>query len=305
MTNIPVFLASNDNFAPFVATAMASILYNTKSFVQFYVLDSGISDDNKRRIERLGENFSIEFIRIDISRFKDFRVLEHVSLDMYSRFLIPELKPNLEKVIYLDVDTITFGDIAQLYNEALDEYIVGAIWEEFIETETERKVRVIKKFRLSDTHKYFNSGVLLIDCKKWRENAITTKLFKIEQEYRNSLECPDQDILNIYFNNNNFKLLYKKYNYMTQNSNYYKEASPDIFIRHYNSPTKPWQCDVVLDCVDKKYFLSPIKNFDDFWFFAKKTLFYDELTAVYNRNLPDITTHLRGQAVVLNCMRKN
>ena len=42
MSNIPIFLSSDDNYAPFVATTIASICDNTKSFCEFYVLDGGI-----------------------------------------------------------------------------------------------------------------------------------------------------------------------------------------------------------------------------------------------------------------------
>lgn len=44
MKNIPVFLASDDNYAPFLATTAYSVLSNTKSFIDFYVLDGGITD---------------------------------------------------------------------------------------------------------------------------------------------------------------------------------------------------------------------------------------------------------------------
>ena len=43
MSNIPIFLASDNNYAPFVATTIASICDNTKSFCNFYILDGGIS----------------------------------------------------------------------------------------------------------------------------------------------------------------------------------------------------------------------------------------------------------------------
>lgn len=40
---IPVFFASDDGYAPYTATAMASVLKNTKSCVDFYVLSNNIS----------------------------------------------------------------------------------------------------------------------------------------------------------------------------------------------------------------------------------------------------------------------
>ena len=50
MNKIPVFLASDDNYSPFCATTMASILMHTKEFIEFYILDCGISQKNKIKI---------------------------------------------------------------------------------------------------------------------------------------------------------------------------------------------------------------------------------------------------------------
>ena len=44
MYRIPIFLSSDNNYAPFVATTIASICDNTKSFCDFYILDGGIEE---------------------------------------------------------------------------------------------------------------------------------------------------------------------------------------------------------------------------------------------------------------------
>ena len=69
--NIPIFLSSDNNYAPFVATTIASICDNTKSFVEVYVLDGGITEENQEKISALKDvfkNFSIEFIKIDLEK---------------------------------------------------------------------------------------------------------------------------------------------------------------------------------------------------------------------------------------------
>ena len=49
MLKIPVFLASDNRYAPFVATTMASILMHTNDFIEFYIMDCGISTTNKKK----------------------------------------------------------------------------------------------------------------------------------------------------------------------------------------------------------------------------------------------------------------
>ena len=113
--HIPVFLASNNFYAPFIATTIVSIMKHTKSFVDFYILTDGISDENKRKINRIYEkysNWSIEYLYIDTDKYlKDFPYIPAYSFAAYNRYLIAFLKPELKKVIYSDVDVIYRDDI--------------------------------------------------------------------------------------------------------------------------------------------------------------------------------------------------
>jgi lipopolysaccharide biosynthesis glycosyltransferase len=245
------------------------------------VLDGGISDFNKKQIEALKEkfkNFSIEFIDMaDQKIFENFKTTSYQTIVTYYRFLMPSLKPNVDKAIYLDVDTIVFSDIAELYSENLENYSLGAVYDVFV-NENKKKFKSIKaKLQLSESHKYFNAGVLLIDCKKWRTNSTTEELLKTEKLYKELLTYNDQDVLNKYFSDN-YKLLDIKYNYVTGYAPYCRSHGNEkceyfrknIVVRHFTGP-KP---DTFI-CFDNH-----IENFTDFWNFAKMTLFYDEM----NRN---------------------
>ena len=300
MSSIPIFLASDDGCAPFVATTMASILCNTKSYVDFYVLVEKISVSNKRLIRALGDkfmNFSVEFIEVDAKNiFNGFFVKEHhhVTLIGYSRFLIPKLKPNINKAIYLDVDTIVLRDIVEFYNENLNGYIIGAIWEESLD---ESVNNILRKniMQFSQSHKYFNSGVLLIDCQKWRENNIEEKLFSMDKMYPQR-STHDQDILNKCFDNN-YQQLDKKYNYLNQDC-FSLKANSDIVVRHFNGKIKPWHCDCCCNSDFEHKTIQPIKHFEEFWFFAKMTSFYEELWQNYEKSAENFKRKLRVAALI-------
>lgn len=253
MANIPVFLASDDNYAPFVATTIASICDNTKSFVDFYILDSGINEKSKANIKSLEKtfnNFSVEYIIINPEQeFKNFGVESYLSLAAYNRLLIPQLKPNLDKALYLDVDIIVMQDIKELFEQDLAGLALGAA----IDQGNPEYIAMLKNnLEMNEKAAYFNSGVLLMDLKKWRNDKVVEKLFKIEEKYRGNLMCNDQDILNKYFENN-YKILDKKFNVMVEND--------EIVIRHYVSAIKPWH-------VQNKKHYSFINNLDDFMHYA-------------------------------------
>lgn len=269
MSCIPIFLSSDNNYAPYIATAIASICDNTKSFCNFYILDDGISKENKSCINSLKKffkNFSIEYITINLE--KEFNSIEYknvgnyISLSTYNRFLIPKLKPQLKKVLYLDVDIVVLGDIQELYNEDLEGYALGAVWEQtrkYYNSDTKELMG------LSENYKYFNAGILVIDVQKWLDNNILKELFYIEKIYRENVLHADETLLNKYFDNN-YKILPIKYNY----TDYDTIVAPikDIVIRHFATSIKPWQINpntVELLC----------PNLQDFWHYAMMTPFYN------------------------------
>jgi glycosyltransferase involved in cell wall biosynthesis len=293
---IPIFLSADNNYAPFVATTIASICFHTKAVVNFYVLDGGISEFNERRIKSLKKRFTgftVEFIQIHNEIFKGFRVISPFSLSAYYRFLIPHFKQNLNKVIYLDVDVIALGDISELYNEKLEGYSLAAVPDTTGSAASREKCK--SAMRLSAGHTYFNSGVLLIDLKKWRENNTTLDLFDTEKLFRNKLTWPDQDVLNKHFDRN-YKVLDTKYNVMTNSG----QQGENIIIRHFNTVWKPWNCNGV-------YGDSTIENFNDFWFFAAQTPFLLEMqqnSGIGTGQMPrHVNEHLAGQELLKKRLR--
>lgn len=263
--NIPIFLSSDNNYTPFVATTMASICDNTDSFCEFYVLDGGISKENQEKICELKnkfENFSIEFKTIELELIKDFSIHNHLSLAAYNRLFIANLFPNIKKALYFDVDVIAIKDITEIFNTNLDNYIIGAAkdmgYKEYIDP-------VRKNMDLSFKSVYFNSGVLLMDLEKWRNFNITKVLFEIEERYRVKILNCDQDLLNKFFENN-YKLLKSSYNSRT--------LEEDTVVLHFYHRLKPWQADFSLDQYNKPY---KLKGANFFWHYAEMTPFYNEI----------------------------
>jgi lipopolysaccharide biosynthesis glycosyltransferase len=253
---IPIFLSSDNTYAPFVATTTASICYNTKELIALYVLDDGISEFNKSQINLLKNSFNnldIEYITIDTDNI--FRNIQYrnantyITISSYNRLLIPQLKSDIDKAIYFDVDVICLCDCAELYNIDMHNYALAAAPDYM----PERLVKNLRtKLHWSAEHKYFNAGVLVLDLKQWREKNITAALFEIEKKCRENLRNADQDVLNTYFDNN-YQQLETEYNYTTNNLD---NIPAKIYIRHFLSKFKPWN--------SYKYADKPIINFKEF-----------------------------------------
>lgn len=275
-SGIPVFLSSDNDYAPLVATTIYSILDHTKLHIDFYILDGGISMENVDKIKSLREtlsNFSIEFIEIDTSQyFKDFPTRVHFTASMYTRFLIPDLKPKIKKAIYSDVDVIFNGDIGELFKEDLEGKAMGAVpfTYAYLLSDNEQISEYKKRLGFSNKHEYFESGLLLIDFNCWRKNNFTEKLINCAKNSPPEIiETPDQDVMNVVFDNN-YKKLDNKYIVAPNRTKFMrldsktKRSVENPFIYHYAGHQKPWN-------------YPGIEFAYHFWKYARLTPFYEEL----------------------------
>ena len=291
--HIPVFIEGQDDLADIVATAMHSICYNTSSFINFYILDCGICPFNKKQIELIKKNFdncSIEFLPIDLHRFdgmKGWPPPKYQFVDCYARLLIPELKPELDKAIYLDSDVIALGDIKELWEQSFDGYVFGATAD--IGYEGNYYKNCIENLGVRKDNIYPNAGVLLLDCKQWRAQGITEKLLKIGREKKDHLLVLNEDILSIAFNHNNYKLLDNRFNLTDLNSRICKYSAPQITDEYMS---EQWKNPIIYHLSHSKPFRQmkniyngrTIRHFDSFWFFAKMTPFYAGMKLRFEEN---------------------
>lgn len=278
--NISIFYEGQDDLIDILAVSMASVCYNTKSFIDFYILDCGICNFNKKQLALLKEKFtncSIEFIPIDLTQFKHLAPWCGKYWDCYSRLLIPELKKDIDKAIYLDSDVIALDDILALWQEPMDGFAYAAAAD--IGYEKLFFENCINNLNVSAKHIYANAGVLLIDCKKWRKDKICDKLFQIADKYKQHIYIICEDILSIYSSENKYKLLPSRYNLTDRDNCIKSTVAPEItdeyiekewqhIILQHLSPGKAWKKAYNQDTYRE------LKHFDSFWFFAEKTPFY-------------------------------
>lgn len=281
--HIPVFIEGQDDLIDILATAVCSICYNTTSFIDFYVLDCDICPFNKKQLESLKskfDNFSIEFIPIDLKRFegmKGWPPPKYQFLDCYARLLIPELKADIDRAIYLDSDVIALDDIKKLWDQDLEGFETGLVADiGYSQTNFDN---CTKNLGVSPEHIYANAGMMLIDCKKWRENKITEKLLQIGREKKENLLTLNEDILSVYYNGNRYKRLDNRFNLSDFKCRICDYSAPQITDEYL---ANEWKHAVIYHFCHGKPFRQmknnyndrQLRHFDSFWFFASMTPFY-------------------------------
>ena len=158
---IPLAIAFTPNYFVQAAATLRSVLDASPrgQFRVICMLSEEIPQRMQDKLQRLGgERLTLEYIllkgRLE-GVYIDPRYTEAASL----RLLLPELLPELDKILYLDCDIIVRQDLAQLWEKTdLADNYLAAIYEAAIEGQAER-------FRAlgCDPAKYFNSGFLLMN----------------------------------------------------------------------------------------------------------------------------------------------
>ena len=160
-----------------------------------YIMDSGISDSNKKRINSVSclynRSYPIWIEAKDISKELNINVnIDRGSLSQYSRLFISSLLPeNLVRVLYLDCDIIVNKPINELWNLNLHGKIIAALKDAF-----SKYYRININLHTNDI--MFNSGVMLIDLEKWKKQKIENKLLKFIILKKGRIQQGDQGVLN-------------------------------------------------------------------------------------------------------------
>lgn len=255
---IPIFYSSSPEMFPIMSASLTSVAMNTKNYIKIFVLRRNNSNYNEKevialkKLQKKLKNFEINYITVDSNKFIDFNLPKsnYITMETYFRYLLPNIDVNIDKAIYLDCDTICLKDITELYKENIGDNLLGATCQEKGKYMTPGMSKIIAKTGIKDPYTYFNAGVLVFNCKKFRENNTTQILFEKTNLLAGKIEYADQDILNIVCENK-YKELDNKYNYYCFRINNIK----DVNIIHFVGIEKPWNSQCPYDNYFWKYAL--------------------------------------------------
>ena len=245
------------NYACHVGVLIVSILQNTHSRVIFYILhDETLTDANRKKFEDLICGYEYAHIKyVDVRTHKDCDDMS--ALDTASkgftrgtlyRLLIPELLPDLDKVLYLDCDIVVTIDIQELWSVPLvaENYALGGVLlpDKKLSSEMPDMSINYKELRLSKNgicrERYINAGVLLMNLKKIRGESIKkAPLFVRALRYLETYSpaLPDEMFLNAEYLGD-IKYLPLKFNRAPADENY-DEILNTKAVWHFRG-LKPW-----------------------------------------------------------------
>lgn len=265
-----IALCTDEKYSFPCGVCVTSILENNKEEeCNIYIISKELKIKTIEKFKKLQKKYrqKVEIILVSDNAFEGLKISERFPESIYYRFMLPQLL-NEDKVIYLDCDIIVTSNLKEFWNTDINERACGVV-------EDQRGDDITLHNRIDFHDRYFNSGVLLMNLRYWRENMISNKL--INFIYNNPSKCifPDQDALNAIISNQVIFLEYK-YNYQEMflqnrdglylhkskwNNLLPSNVMPAII--HYTGSVKPWYrfCTHPYASIFKDYkAISPWKN---------------------------------------------
>lgn len=192
---------------------------------------------------------SLHYLNVG-NRFENAHEDHGVTKATYYRLLLPELLPDLSKVIYCDGDILFQCSVSELWGYELSDNLVAGVHRQ--NYTLPEYAKYISSIGL-DPSTYINAGILILNLDGLRKDNIESKMSNFAQS---KYKYQDQDLINITFQGRIFYLPERF------NAPPYKSLGSNMLhgIVHYCG-VKPW----------KQYNHTAF----EWWMYYRKTPFYD------------------------------
>lgn len=262
---IPIFFACDEGFVKYTMVSMKSIMENADRSRKYhiYILHMGITKAIQAKVLAMAdEEFAIDFVDVTDkmrSIADKLPIRDYYSNTTYFRLFIPDMFPQYRKALYIDSDTIVVGNIAELYDHKLGKLYAGVCPDRVV-AQTDILGDYVEKVLGVKRTRYFNAGVMLMNCSQFRENHLLDEFLEMLHIYL-FVVAQDQDYLNLICKN---QVLYMEPKWNAQVFGELACPEEEVGLFHFNMAAKPWHYE---DCRLAEYF----------WKYAKMTADYDAI----------------------------
>lgn len=247
----------NDKFVPQVAASICSICENNcHNQITFYLVVDNVSPKNQQALNTFVQGYGQKLTIIEIKDLKQFFNFDFDTTGWSSivlaRLVLDKLLPDhVDRVLYLDGDTIVRSDLKGFYDTDMGKMVIGA--------SIEPTADYARKQSLGIRGAYYNAGVLLINLRIWRQNKIGQKILTYYAKHNGRLFANDQDAINGALKEEiytlapkyNFCNIYYQYPYrflrkLAQPAKYFsaaefKDSIKNPVIIHFLGEERPWR----------------------------------------------------------------
>ena len=248
----------NDKFVPQVAAWICSVCENNEKWnITFHIISAWITESNQKELKKLANKYDNQLFIYELKPLEEYFDFEFDTNwwnpIVLARLLVDKILPeNIDKLLYLDWDTIVRWNLNDLWNTNMWD---KTIWMSIEPTEDKTR----KDNLWLHDYPYCNAGVLLINMKRFREIKAWKIIIDYYREHDGQLFANDQDAINASMKDEIY-ILPTKYNFYNIFWQYpyrflkklmwkvpyfskkeYMESVKNPIIIHYLWEERPWR----------------------------------------------------------------
>ena len=287
--HIHIAMSLNNNYTYPIMVSITSILLNSNknTFIQFHILignDVKIENQNKiLSLKNINNNTNFSFYNVGNNFNGWIHGKKKITVASFYRSILAELIKNVDKIIYLDGDTLTYGDISEMYKLNMDNIYFRGV-REILPQGYEEEI---------DRSRFICAGVMLMNLKLIREEHLfdTFKNYYLKF-YNKQIYYGDQHIINAlfrekinflppkfgaWFMTENYIKQYKLLKPLIYTTNELRRANNKPIIRHLWGITEEG-----FYLADKPWIFNQTCKIKKEWqYYAKKTGYYDSICKLF------------------------
>lgn len=213
--SIPVAFAINDGYLNPLLVTLITIFEHAEedTIYDIHVLNYKLKETTRKKIQELITQYhpqsNLTFLDVSDEQWQRIPCVGSWGKETNYRLLLPELVPQLNKILYLDVDILVMCDLGLLYTIDLQGKAFAAGREPWALYEREAYFEVMAQLEGREGESvylgqdvardsYINAGILVINLAYWREHRFLERSMQLLHHANEQFVdiSPDQDILN-------------------------------------------------------------------------------------------------------------
>ena len=208
-----IYTAADTNYAIQAAVLAKSLSLSQKQHVGFIVFGSGWSQRQIQLIQSISnELLTINVRTVNVEQFTNLKLSRGFPLATAYNILAPTyFLQNEKRALYLDADMVVTEDLGPLWDTELKTPVGAVLDAHIVWAASPSMWRPWREEGLAPLTPYLNTGMMLIDLDKWREQKLTERTLGYLAKYE--LPCVDQDAINLALRGE-FDQLHPRYNSM-------------------------------------------------------------------------------------------
>lgn len=197
-TKLTICTVSDANYSAGLRVTVFSALERLQESVRVVVVDAGLRDPTgwKQAIDAHPRCGRCDVVTADLALFEGYPGLASLPGATWVRLVLPDLLPDIDRLIYLDSDVLVRADLGLLWNVNTNGAAVAAVRDFFHPTFATVLPHAVSALGIPPDTPYYNCGVLILDLGAWRRDALSRRAIEYVRDHGTTIRFHDQDTLN-------------------------------------------------------------------------------------------------------------